>query len=158
MRPGDFAGVGLLAALLASACSLAAQTPAVQDAQEPQRHVLAIGESADLGRDVRLKFDDVVRDSRCPKDVQCITAGYAEIAVTLTAGARSAVYHLCTPEESPGPLVAEGYSIELAALQPVPVASRRTPKEEYRAVIAARPAREAAASQRRTSCGAAMQD
>ncbi len=48
---------------------------------------LAPGQSADIGSDdLRITFDGVLGDSRCPSDVTCVWAGEAISAVTLRQG------------------------------------------------------------------------
>ena len=53
---------------------------------------LRSGESAVLQREnVRLRFDSVPEDSRCPKTVQCVWAGNARVRLEITVGTDGSV-------------------------------------------------------------------
>src|SRR5881392_626914 len=63
-----------------------------------QDFAIAVGASARIGKtDLVVHFDRVVNDSRCPSDVQCITAGDATVVVTAVSdGAAPRRYELHT--------------------------------------------------------------
>ncbi len=94
---------------------------------------LAPGETASAWS-LRLRFDEVVTDSRCPTDVECVWAGSVEVAITVTAGGASAAYRLFVGEE-PGAVVHEGVTIELVGVTPERVSTRAIEPEDYRATF-----------------------
>jgi hypothetical protein len=50
-----------------------------------QEFKLPVGQTAAItGEDLKLKFDGVTADSRCPKGVQCIWAGEAKVQLSIT--------------------------------------------------------------------------
>ncbi len=51
-----------------------------------QEFTLAVGQTATIsGEDLKLKFDSVTADSRCPKGVQCVWAGEAKVQLLITS-------------------------------------------------------------------------
>lgn len=75
---------------LVLSCAVAALGPpgfVARDGAPDERQVtLAPGETTSAWS-LRLRFDEVVTDSRCPTDVECVWAGSVEVAITVTAGA-----------------------------------------------------------------------
>lgn len=79
-----------LLALVAVACG---SVVAVQQPRLGQEITLALGESVRLAdADLRVGFDAVLEDSRCPRDegIVCVWEGDAVVAVTLAAPACAA--------------------------------------------------------------------
>lgn len=81
-----------------------------------QPFTLAIGEEvrfASLG----VTLDEVVEDSRCPADVQCIWEGRTAFAVSLTLDRRAVEGsgNLTLPGE---PVVAQNYTVSLVSVEP----------------------------------------
>ena len=84
---------------------------------------------------VTVGFDTVSNDSRCPKDVQCMWEGDAEVAVWLQVGGgerRDAVLHVT---RDPKILEAEGYRLVLQGLEPYPVSTEKIALEDYVALL-----------------------
>lgn len=82
---------------------------------------LSIGESG-LVLDKSATFTAVLGDSRCPRDVQCVWAGDAEVEVVLREGTRvlaTIVLHT-NPGAGPSEVVAEGLRFRLVDLTPYP--------------------------------------
>ncbi len=92
------------------------------------------------GENLRLRFTDVLEDSRCPTEVECFWTGQARIAVLVEpAGSPSTTAQFNT-NPAPGQNVQTtdvgGYTLSLKALDPYP----RTPDdpisfEDYRATM-----------------------
>ena len=110
--------------------------PGINSQQVPANEVLvAVGDTVQLGDSgLRIGFRSVRSDSRCPIDVVCITAGFAEIQLDLKrpggadeVGLLAVGYSGTTPRS----LVFNGYLIELVALDPEPVSTH--PNPTYRA-------------------------
>lgn len=66
---------------------------------------------------VRIKFVELVEDSRCPVDTNCIWAGNAKIKVRVTRNGRSRVLQLNTMTRGSDAVFA-GYKFRLTDLDP----------------------------------------
>ena len=88
---------------------------------------LAFGQQVLIrGEGVVIRFSDVLEDSRCPVDVQCIWAGNAKVALTINNSDLQLNTYL-DPRKSRR----AGYMIELNSLDPQPLAGEVIKKEEY---------------------------
>jgi hypothetical protein len=122
------AAAGLVLCLSAAAChAVSPQSPS------PGRDfALKAGETARIeGGDLALRFDDVPNDSRCPTDVQCITAGDATVAIFVTGGGAPAASHELHTLDAPREARHGEWRIALVRLEPRPVSTRRTPRTDY---------------------------
>lgn len=79
---------------------------------------------------VRVKFVDLIEDSRCPTDTQCIWAGNAKIKVQLSKNGKSKVVEMNTGME-PRAIRFEGYEIKITKLTPQPASNIRIRKDGY---------------------------
>ena len=122
--------IALLFAVAAAGCF----DPTGPDAVLGTPFQLKHGETATLPDDVGLRFDAVRADSRCPIDVNCITAGDATIAVTLIKKSGSEPHELHTvPAQSQFSYAK--YVVKLTELQPYPRSDRKTQPEDYVATL-----------------------
>jgi hypothetical protein len=116
----------------------AARTPTAPRVPIDSRFTLAPGGSASIdGTSVRVRFDRVVSDSRCPADVNCIQAGDAVIGITVTSDGGTQTDELHTGAGGPHSTARAGLTISLEDLSPQPVSSRQTPPGDYRATFTA---------------------
>ena len=100
---------------------------------------LARGESASVdGEDLRVTFTDVKADSRCPKNVVCVWAGDAAIAVTAASGAESRDLELHTNPQFAKSAEAFGHIVELVELAPVPEDPGSIAQDDYVAHLVVR--------------------
>jgi hypothetical protein len=92
------------------------------------------------GDDLRVRFSELLEDSRCPTEVQCFWTGQARIAVIVHPNGRRSTTAYFNTNPAPGENVqsvrADGYAVELKKLEPYP----RTPDdpipfEDYRATL-----------------------
>jgi hypothetical protein len=92
------------------------------------------------GADLRVRFSELLEDSRCPTEVECFWTGQARIAVIVQPTGRPSTTAYFNTNPAPGENVktvrAGDYSIELRSLDPYP----RTPEdpisfEDYRATL-----------------------
>lgn len=92
---------------------------------------LRVGETALTTDDVRIKFDTVRSDSRCPVDVTCVRAGEAVIALTIgRVGEVPEGRELdTTPARSSTTFL--NFTITLSSLQPYPRSDRQTQPGDY---------------------------
>lgn len=92
------------------------------------------------GEDLRVRFTEVLEDSRCPTEVECFWTGQARIAVTVQPTGRASTTADFNTNPAPGQNVqtvrVNDYAIRLQSLDPYP----RTPDdpisfEDYRATL-----------------------
>lgn len=89
---------------------------------------LGAGYTAVIGQDVlRVRFDEVVADSRCPRLVACVQAGDVQLALTVaSAGQRPTTYVLGGATDNEGRLfetaeiVHDGFTVRLLQVAPYP--------------------------------------
>ncbi len=89
------------------------------DAQTEETVTVALGKrtTADRGR-LKIKFLEIVEDSRCPRDATCIWAGNAKIRISISRGTSSPkIIELNTLTE-PRNHKLYGYEFELRDLHP----------------------------------------
>lgn len=86
---------------------------------------------------MRVKFVEMVEDSRCPKDVECIWAGNAKIKVRVSKNGRSKIIELNTGIENKDAQFA-GYEFKLTGLTPEPRSNIRINRSGYVATIEVR--------------------
>ena len=92
---------------------------------------LRVGQEATVGEtEVRIRFEGVRQDSRCPAGVTCVWAGDAEVALRILTDGGSTEVLLHTGVEPRSANVA-GYLIRLTDVQPHPVEGRSTPPGTY---------------------------
>ena len=91
---------------------------------------LRVGETALTTDDVRIKFDTVRSDSRCPTDVTCVRAGEAVIALTIgRVGEVPEGRELDTAARSSTTFL--NFTITLSSLQPYPRSDRQPQPGDY---------------------------
>ena len=121
--------IGFLVAALgcASAAPAAPDPPPPEPSPEISLH---IGEKAHLRGGIVVAFIGVMQDSRCPKGVQCISAGRAVVRLEATPrGGDPVTLELDTARESEAEV--GSHSVTLLGLDPVPVADRPISPAEY---------------------------
>lgn len=83
---------------------------------------------------VKIKFVQVLEDSRCPTDVQCVWQGNAKVRVAVDSAGATTVADLNTSLESRS-LSAFGYIIELRDVKPAKNSKVAISASEYVAVL-----------------------
>jgi hypothetical protein len=127
-----FASTVLLA--LASAACAGPSEPA--DVPVGQQFELAAGESARAGTNpVTVRFVSVPQDSRCPVDVQCVTAGDATVRLELSGGGGATTTAELHTNAEPRSAPQGSYEVELLDLRPAPRSTRPTAPGDYVAVL-----------------------
>lgn len=92
---------------------------------------LRVGEVAEVAETgVRVRFDGVRQDSRCPSGVQCVWSGDAEVALRITTAAGSTDVLLHTNIDPRTANVA-GHVLRLEELRPYPAQTSTIPASEY---------------------------
>jgi hypothetical protein len=92
---------------------------------------LRAGESAVVPGGLRVTFDRVVSDSRCPIDAICIQAGDAVLALKLSRGAGAAVEREVRADSRSPEISHLEYRITAIAIAPYPRSDRKIPLEEF---------------------------
>ncbi|HJU41237.1 MAG TPA: hypothetical protein VJ691_00425 [Vicinamibacterales bacterium] len=118
--------LGLL--LLLSGCTSPTQPDRVPKGEPFD---LRIGESALTTDDVRIRFDAVRSDSRCPMNVLCIRAGEAVIALTLSRVGEIAVGRELDTTPARSSTTFLNFTITLSSLQPYPRTDRQIRPADY---------------------------
>jgi hypothetical protein len=123
----------LICLLAVAAC---AESPTGPTVSLDARFTLAPGETASVsGRGVRLRFDGVTGDSRCPADALCITGGDAIVKVVADGASGSATLDLHTGDASRASVTYGGVKVTLVELSPYPFSSRTIAPGDYRATL-----------------------
>ena len=94
---------------------------------------VAAGKSVTVdGTNLTVRFERVLNDSRCPTDVQCITAGDAVVLVAVEGGGarETGRYELHTANSNREAAHGE-YRLGVVDLKPVPTSRRPVPAGEY---------------------------
>ena len=91
-----------------------------------------VGQTAYIG-DTRLsiRVEAVPEDSRCPRDVQCVWAGNARVALELRDGENTDTASVNSTLEAQS-VTRWDYRIELVDVKPPTTAGQRIPQSEYR--------------------------
>ena len=111
-----------------------------------QAFVLPGGQQATIsGVDLRLRFTDVLEDSRCPKKVSCFWTGQARIAILVQQGQGEPTTVEFNTNPAPGQtrltVNVDEYVIVLQSLDPYPeTPDESIPLEDYRATLLVRKA------------------
>ena len=117
-------------------CAPALATTTAPQERSPQQIVLAPKQSARIdGTSLSITFEEVVADSRCPKDVTCIWAGDVEVRVRIDSGNAAphvATLHLNTAENE---TVSGEHRVTLIAVTPYPDSTQKIDPAAYRATV-----------------------
>jgi hypothetical protein len=142
VRSGGMLLAGTLVAALAAACATAAPRAPAQGSGDGLL-TLAPGQTSSVQMaaigigPMRVRFDGVENDSRCPADVACIHAGDAVVGISVTAVAGTrATYELHTTGATS--VVHDGLTISVEGLDPRPVGSRPIRPADYRLTLRVR--------------------
>lgn len=102
-------------------------------AQKPESLTLGAGvqKTAKKSR-LKIKFIEVVEDSRCPVGVDCIWAGNAKVKVKII-GARSSKEFEFNTNSGPKGDTFDGWSIVIDELTPAPHANKPLDPKSYKA-------------------------
>jgi hypothetical protein len=124
--------LALLAAVLTVACL---ESPTAPDVVAGKPFELRPGATATLPDGITIKFERVTGDSRCPTDVNCVWAGEAILAISVSTGRGDAEKREL--KTSPGGSTASlgDYTVSLTALTPYPRATQQIPPNDYVATL-----------------------
>lgn len=126
----------VVAASFGAACKQSPTAPA--DVPLGQPFDLRAGQSAVVPGGLKVTFDRVVSDSRCPIDAICVTAGEARLALTLSAADAAPVLREVRADSAAPEVSYLAYTIRVIALQPYPRSDRTPTPEEFVATFSVR--------------------
>lgn len=129
-----FAAATTVASLVWTACSVAGPPVPVEAGKS---FSLRIGESARAGTEaLRVGFEGVTADSRCPKAERCVSAGDATVRVWLQRGSGpKEVRELHTAPGATQAANAQNHEVRLLRLDPYPVTGKPIAKGDYSATL-----------------------
>ena len=84
------------------------------DASNPEVGEIRVGETGFING-VRITFNSIVQDSRCPVDVQCIQAGWVTANVTLQSNTDKETKDIASNE---APTAFDSYQISIEDIKP----------------------------------------
>jgi len=114
-------------AMLMAGCARMHSTGPIPGTDELGEITLSVGETRLLNEDVSVTFGRVGDDSRCPANVQCITAGNAVVTLLIQErGERSEPLQL-NSHSNPRSRTEEGMRFEVISLDPLPTAGQGPP-------------------------------
>ena len=102
-----------------------------------QEFSLALGQSAVIrGENLEITFEEVIGDSRCPSDVQCVWEGRATYLIQIADGSASYKLTLSEPglSDEGGSETYRDYQI-VSHLEPYPISGKEISKGEYRLLL-----------------------
>lgn len=116
--------VSLLAVLLFGGISAVSAKQAQELSVQINKEVTAKG-------NVRVKFLELIEDSRCPTDANCIWAGNARIKVQISKHGQRAKTVTLNTGVNPQSVLFGGYQIKLTSLTPEPRTNIRIRRDGY---------------------------
>lgn len=127
----------LAASLACAACSLAGPTSPPVPIEPGRPFSLRVGQTGqtrDAG--LRIGFEGVSADSRCPQGERCVWAGEAVLRVWLQQGSASRQLHeLHSAPGAAPPLLVAGQELRVLRLDPYPVSGRTIAPGDYVATL-----------------------
>jgi hypothetical protein len=118
----------VLPLLLIAACSGSPTQPDRVAAGQPFE--LRLDQTATVDG-LRIRFDAVRSDSRCPMDALCVRAGEAVIAVTLSAAGETSAGRELQTVPAMSQAAYSRFMITLSQLQPYPRSDRQMQPSDY---------------------------
>jgi hypothetical protein len=133
----------VLVLALAGCQSHQAQADPVESGLDQEFNLYGGQEATISGANLSLRFTDVIEDSRCPTQVECVWTGQARIAVVATQGQAEPTTMEFNTNPAPGQTrqTAEvgAYTVELKSLDPYPqTPDDATALEDYSATLLVR--------------------
>ena len=119
----------IVAVLAVCACSGSPTQPDRIPAGQPFE--LGVGQTAAMTDGLRIRFDTVRSDSRCPMDALCVRAGEAVIAITLSLPGEAAIGRELETVPARSQTSYSRFTIALVQLQPYPRSDRQIRPADY---------------------------
>jgi len=127
--------------LLIILCTACSGSPSQPDRiPKGQPFDLRVGDSALTTDDLRIRFDTVRSDSRCPMDALCVRAGEAVIALTIGRTGEVPVGRELDTTPARSSTTFLNFTITLSSLAPYPRSDRQIQPGDYVATLVVRTA------------------
>jgi len=127
---------GCLAVLLVVSAMLAGCAPKGDHAEPGEHFTLAPGESMRVGDHVRITFEGVGDDSRCPEGAECVWEGNAVVRLEYIAPDSPPIgFRLNTARTLTRDTTIQRHRIELVSLTPYPKTETGVRPSDYRAEL-----------------------
>ncbi len=118
-------------------CSKPAPAPTKFSLERP--FALTVGQTGTCADVVgfEIRFDRISSDSRCPQGTQCVTAGKADVVLTLTkAGdAQTATLPFTLPNGTSNVMDFKGHTVRVLGVSPFKFQDKEIKPEEYSVVL-----------------------
>ena len=115
---------------------IALVVPAAANAQNARTvNVKIHQETVDRKTGLRIKFVELVEDSRCPTDTNCVWAGNAKIKIRVRSSRGQARTLTLNSTLQPQTVSYAGYEFKLTGLTPQPRSNIRINRNGYRATL-----------------------
>lgn len=106
-------------------------TPIQKEKPAEKGHSIKIGKVLAVpNENIKIKFIDVLEDSRCPTGARCVWAGNAKVKIEVEQNNETKTIEL-NSTVSPTEMSHAGYKIGFLDLSPYPDLSKQTNKAEY---------------------------
>ncbi len=133
----------MAAAVLTANCATTPPDPSppetTREVSLDQEFPLRAAESVRIaGTDLRVTFDRVTEDSRCPVNVNCVWAGNAVVRLDARMGQATRPLELHTTTADKRQAAVDGYRIELIRLTPTRAADTTITPDQYIATVIVR--------------------
>lgn len=125
-----------LFALIALFASLGCPPPASLKFELDKEFVLKQGATATFVDDesFTIRFDQVTNDSRCPVNVECVTAGQADVTLTLTkdGATHTAALSFTTPNGTTNMTDFKGHTVKITSVEPPRKSDTEIKQKDYK--------------------------
>jgi hypothetical protein len=113
-------------------------SPTIQVQADRQFDLMAYQEAVVEGTSLRIRFNAVSSESRCPSDVQCVWAGNAIVSLSLASSGIASGSATLNTTLDPKFTDYAGYRITLLGLKPYPKSGSKIPAADYVATLEVR--------------------
>ena len=118
--------------ILAAACSSGTPFDAQVSAVLDDAFTLRVGQEVTFtGEPLRILFEEVPEDSRCPLQVTCVWEGNASVGLRVSTATASAQLVALNTTLEPRAISVLGYDISLERLDPYPQSDNRIQQSKY---------------------------
>ena len=100
----------------------------------PQEIIVRAGRTVAV-EGLKIKFESVTDDSRCPQGVDCIWSGNAEVVLKVAGMKGETATIKLNTNLNPKEADYHGYTIKLARLSPYPKKDEKIESDQYEAVL-----------------------
>lgn len=126
----------ILSFLLFFTATTTATQPVTKEAALDQEFEIRLGQQVWIKREgLRISFNNVAEDSRCPKGVDCIWAGNGKVVLTLSKTRQRAALMRLNTNVDPKQDDYHGYEVKLVSLNPYPQKDVKIKKRDYVATL-----------------------